>query len=49
MTIWYKAINIAKKKKKEKKVNLYIKAGKRLNTKESFQCYYIPVIFSDSA
>ena len=46
MTIWYKAINIAKKKKK---VNLYIKAGKRLNTKESFQCCYIPVIFFDSA
>ena len=28
--------------------NKYLKAEKRFNAKESFQCFYIPVIKSDS-
>ena len=43
MTVWQKKINselIYNKK--------HLKTGKRFNTKESFQCLNIPVIFSDS-
>ena len=29
-------------------VKQYLKAEKRFNTKESFQCFYIPVILFDS-
>ena len=49
MTIWEKVCN----KIKKIIVSLYIikkylKAEKGFNTKESFQCFYIPVILFDS-
>ena len=54
MTISEK-VNIMKNKEySEKKDNsemiyskIYLKAEKRFNTKESFQCFYIPVILLD--
>ena len=55
MTISEK-VNIMKNKEySEKKDNsemiyskIYLKAEKRFNTKESFQCFYIPLILFDS-
>ena len=49
MIIWEKGSNIIKKINSEficsKK---YLKAEKRFNTKESFQCFYVAVILFDS-
>ena len=49
MAIWKKVNNIIQKDNSEliysKK---YLKAEKRLIPKESFKCFYIPVIFFDS-
>ena len=49
MTIWEKVSNMITKINSELIYNKkYLKAGKRFNTKESFQCFYIPVILLDS-
>ena len=50
MTIWGKLSNIMKKHLTVDLyiINKYLKAKKRFNTKESFQCFYIPVILFDS-
>ena len=47
--IWEKVSNIIKKINSELIYNKkYLKAEKRFNTRESFQCFYIPVILLDS-
>ena len=46
MTIWEKVSNIIKTNFKSKL--RYLKAEKRFNTKENFQCFYVPVILFDS-
>ena len=49
MTVWEKDSNIIKKINGELIYNKkYLKAEKRFNSKESFQCFYIPVILFDS-
>ena len=50
MTIWEKLSNIIIKKINSELIynKKYLKAEKRFNTKESFQCFYIPVILFDS-
>ena len=50
MTIWGKVSNIIIKKVNSGLIynKKYRKAEKRFNTKESFQCFYIPVILFDS-
>ena len=50
MTIWEKVSNIIKKEFNSKLIynKKYVKAEKRFNTKESCQCFYIPVILFDS-
>ena len=49
MTIWEKVSNMIKNNNRELIYNeKYLKAEKSLNTKESFQCFYIPVILFDS-
>ena len=40
MKIWEKVSNVIKSK--------FLKAKKKFNIKESFQCFYIPVILIDS-
>ena len=50
MTIWEK-VSIIRKKKFNSEFTYnrkYLKAEKIFNTKESFQCFYIPVILFDS-
>ena len=48
LTILEKVSNIIKKLNSELIYNKKcLKASKRLNTKESFQCFYIPVILFD--
>ena len=51
MTIWDKISNIIKKKFNRELIynKKYLKTEKRFNTKESFQCFYMPVILFDSA
>ena len=45
MTIWEKASSIIKQINIENIYNKkYLKPKKRINTKESFQCFYISVI-----
>ena len=47
--IWEKVSHIIKKINSELIYNKkYLKAEKRFNTRESFQCFYIPVILLDS-
>ena len=47
--IWEKVSNIIKKINSELIYNKkYLKAEKRFNKRESFQCFYIPVILLDS-
>ena len=47
--IWEKVSNIIKKINSELIYNKkYLNAEKRFNTRESFQCFYIPVILLDS-
>ena len=50
MAIWEKVSNITKKKFNSELIynKIYLKAEKRFNKKESFQCFYIPVILFDS-
>ena len=50
MTLWEKVSNIINKKINSELIysKNYLEAGKRFNTKESFQCFYIPVILFDS-
>ena len=50
MIIWEKVSNIIKRKFNSELIcnKKYLKAEKRLNTKESFQCFYIPLTLSDS-
>ena len=50
MTIWEKVSNIIKKKINNELLyhKKYLNAEKRFNMKESFQCFYIPVILFDS-
>ena len=50
MTIWEEVSNIIKKTFNSELIfnKKYLKAKKRFNTKESFQCFYIPVILFDS-
>ena len=50
MTIWEKVINVIKQKFNSELIynRKYLKAEKRFNTKERFQCFYIPVILFDS-
>ena len=50
MTIWEKVINVIKQKFNSELIynRQFLKAGKRFNTKERFQCFYIPVILFDS-
>ena len=49
MTVWEKDSNIIKKINGELIYNKkHLKAEKRFNSKESFQCFYIPVILFDS-
>ena len=50
MTIWEKFSNIIINKFNSELIynKKYLKAEKRLNTKESFQFFYIPVILFDS-
>ena len=49
MVIWEKVSNVIKKINSELIYNKkYLKAEKRFNTRESFQCFYIPVILLDS-
>ena len=49
VTIWEKVSNIMKKNNSELIYNKkYLKVKKSFNTKESFQCFSIPVILFDS-
>ena len=49
MPIWEKVSYLIKKINSELIYNKkYLKVVKRFNTKESFQCFYIPVILFDS-
>ena len=50
MTVWEKVSNIINKKIKGELIynKKYLKAENRFNTKESFQCFYVPVILFDS-
>ena len=49
MTIWEKVSNIIKKINNEIIYNKkYLKAEETFNAKESFQCFYIPVMLFDS-
>ena len=50
MTIWEKVSNIINKKVNSELIynKNYLEAGKRFNTKETFQYFYIPVILFDS-
>ena len=50
MTNWEKVSNMIKKKFNSELIynKKYLKAKKRISTKKSFQCFYIPVILFDS-
>ena len=47
MTVWEKVSNIKKNNSELIYNKNYLKAEKRVNTKESFQYFYIPVILFD--
>ena len=49
-TVWDKVSNLIKKKFNSELIHdkKYLKVEKRFNTKESFQCFYIPVILLHS-
>ena len=50
MTIWGKVSNITKNKFNSELIynKKYLKAAKRFNARESFQCFYISVILFNS-
>ena len=50
MTVWGKVSNIIKRKFNSELIynKKYLKAETRFKAKESFQCFYIPVILFDS-
>ena len=50
MTIWEKVSNMIKRKFNSELIynKEYLTVEKRFNTKESFRCFYMPIIFFDS-
>ena len=48
ITIWKKVSNIKKNNSEPIYNKNYLKSEKRFNTKESFQCFYVIVMFFDS-